>query len=353
MQKTINDIYGEMLSAFAEASGYLPYASCDLSARLYAAAAQIVGLYHQAQWVLDQSFPQTAQGPYLDQHAALRGLKRSTATCAAGVLRFGVSSAAAGDLAIPTGTVCMTAEGVRFATTEAAVLREGALYVDVPAAAVEPGRVGNAAAGHITIMAAMPTGIRSCTNPNAFAGGDDAETDEALRRRLLDTYQRLPNGANAAYYEQAALAYDGVAAAAAVGRPRGVGSVDVYVAAKGGIPDADLLDAIGSYLQERREISVDLRVLAPTPEPVDINVSILPAGDAAFSRAEAEVDEALRGFFTGALLGRGVTLAQLGDLLYHLGSVQNYRFASPMADVAANPTVLPILGTLTVKEWGA
>ncbi len=353
MQKTTNEIYREMLSAFTEASGYLPHASCDLAARLYAAAAQIEGLYHQAQWVLDQSFPQTAQGPYLDQHAALRGLKRSSATCATGVLRFGTSAAAAGDLSISAGTVCMTAEGVRFATTEDAVLQAGELYADVPAAAVEPGRDGNIAAGRITIMSAMPTGIRSCTNPAAFIGGSDAEDDEALRRRLLDTYQRLPNGANAAYYEQVALSYDGVAAATAVGLPRGVGSVDVYVATNGGIPDEDLLQAIGSYLQERREISVDLRVLAPTLAPVDIAVSILPARGASFSQAEAAVGDALRGFFTGKLLGRSVTLAQLGDLLYHLDSVQNYRFSIPAADVAASPTVLPALGTLTVREWGA
>ena len=39
MKKNTEEIYQEMLSAFGEASGYLPHASCDLSARLYAAAA--------------------------------------------------------------------------------------------------------------------------------------------------------------------------------------------------------------------------------------------------------------------------------------------------------------------------
>lgn len=353
MQKSVNEIYGEMLSAFGEASGYLPHTSCDLAVRLYAAAAQIEGLYHQAQWVLDQSFPQTAQGLYLDRHALLRGLRRGVATHAAGVLRFGISAPAAGELTIASGTVCMTAEGVRFTTTEDAVLAEGSLYVDVPAAAVEPGSGGNVAAGSVTIMAAMPVGIRACTNPEAFSGGGDAESDEELRRRLLDTYQRLPNGANAAYYEQVALSYDGVAAATAVGLPRGVGSVDVYVATGSGVPDSGLLEAIGGYLQKRREISVDLQVLAPTAMPVDITVSVLPAKGADFPQAETDVREALRGLFTGALLGRSVTLAQLGDLLYHLDSVQNYRFAAPTEDIAASPTVLPTLGTLTVTEWEA
>lgn len=353
MLKTIDEIYKEMLSVFAEASGYLPSSSCDLAARLYAAAAQIHALLLQAQWVLEQGFPQTAQGEYLERLAALRGINRSIATCATGMLRFGVSDAVGGDLSIRSGTTCMTDTGIRFATTEDAVLSAGKLYVDVPAMALEPGRAGNVAANTITIMAAMPTGIKACTNPAAFSGGDDAESDDSLRTRLLDSFIRLPNGANAAYYEQTAMSFPSVAAARAVGRPRGIGTVDVYVATDAGIPDEELLTAIGDYLQARREISVDLRVLAPEEEAVTITVALKPSQGHTFDQAKAQADDALRNAFTGSLLGKGVTLAALGDLLYHLESVENYRFSSPTADVAASPTVLPRLGTLTISEWEA
>ncbi len=353
MEKSIDEIYGEMLSAFGEASGYLPHSSCDLAARLYAAAAQIRGLYLQAQWLLDQSFPQTAKGEYLERHAYLRGLSRGIATCATGVLRFGLSAAVGGDLTIKSGTVCMTAAGIRFATTDNAVLKSGRLYVDVPAVALEPGAQGNVAAGTVTMMAAMPVGIKACTNPEAFSGGDDAEDDEGLRRRLLDSYRRLPNGANAAYYEQTALSCTGVAAAVAVGRPRGVGSVDLYIATDAGIPDETLLAEVNSHLQEKREISVDLRVLAPTPKAVNISAAIQPADGFTFEEARASADAALRGAFTGVLLGKSVTLAYLGNLLYDLDSIQNYRLTTPSTDIAASPTVLPCLGTVTVSKWGA
>lgn len=353
MSKTIDEIYGEMLAVFAEASGYLPSASCDLAARLYAAAAQIHALLLQAQWVLEQGFPQTAQGEYLERLAALRGISRSVATCATGFLRFGVSSAISGDLSVKSGTTCMTDTGIRFATTEDAVLSAGTLYVDVPAMALEPGRAGNVAANTVTIMAAMPTGVKACTNPEAFSGGDDAESDESLRARLLDSFIRLPNGANAAYYEQTALSFTGVAAAKAVGRPRGIGTVDVYVATDAGIPGEELLTAIEDYLQARREISVDLQVLAPEEETVNISVALKASQGHTFDQAKAQADDALRNAFTGSLLGKGVTLAALGELLYHLEGVENYRFVSPTADVPASPTVLPRLGTLTISEWGA
>ena len=353
MQKTIDGIYEEMLAVFGEASGYLPSASCDLAARLYAGAAQIQGLYLQAQWLLDQSFPQTAQGGYLDQHAQLRGITRGVATCATGKLRFGISTAVGADLTIDAGTVCVTGTGIRFATTDAVVLRAGKLYADAPAVALEPGRQGNVAANTVTIMAAMPVGVKACTNPEAFSGGDDEEDDSSLRRRLLDSYLRLPNGANAAYYEQTALSRTGVAAALAVRCPRGVGSVDLYVATDAGIPDQDLLRELNDYLQEKREISVDLRVLAPTTAAVNINVAVQPAAGSTFAKARADADAALRAAFTGAMLGKGVTLAYLGNLLYSLESVQNYRFTSPAADLAASPTVLPRLGTVTITEWRA
>ena len=167
MGKTIDEIYQEMLAVFGEKSGYLPSASCDLAARLYAAAAQIQALYLQAQWLLDQSFPQTARADYLDRHAQLRGISRAIATCATGTLRFGIQAAIGSDLPIGAGTVCMTGTGVRFATTEDVVLRAGELYVDAPAMALEPGKEGNVAPETVTIMAAMPAHTAGFRKPSA------------------------------------------------------------------------------------------------------------------------------------------------------------------------------------------
>ena len=68
--RSVDEIYQEMLSAFAQRAGFVPEAGCDLAVRLYAAAAQIQALGIQAEWVLDQSFPQTARGEALE-HAGI------------------------------------------------------------------------------------------------------------------------------------------------------------------------------------------------------------------------------------------------------------------------------------------
>lgn len=69
-------------------------------------------------WVLDQSFPQTAVGQYLDYHAETRALTRLPAAKATGVLRFSAPSAAVTDYEIDAGSVAMTSGGVRFETTK-------------------------------------------------------------------------------------------------------------------------------------------------------------------------------------------------------------------------------------------
>lgn len=218
--RELTAIYEEMRDAFAERAGFAPGESCDSAVRLYALAAQVQALLMQTDWVLDQSFPQTAQGKYLNYHAQTRGIGRMPALHAEGTLRFAAADKVTSELSVDKGAVCMTADGVRFETTEDAVIKKGSVWADVPARAVEAGERGNVIAGMVTVMSARPVGIVQCTNPTAFTGGCDDEDDESLRARILESYRRLPNGANAAYYEKEAMSFPGVAAAKAVGRAR-------------------------------------------------------------------------------------------------------------------------------------
>lgn len=348
--KDIEEIYREMLAAFAARAGFTPEEGCDLAVRLWAAAAQVQALGIQADWVLEQSFPQTAQGVYLDYHGVMRGLKRTPETKAAGTIRFTVEAAPAVDQIISAGTVCMTAEEVRFQTTESVTLAAGSLSADAPAEALEGGSGGNVVPGAVCILTACPVAVTGCTNPQAFSGGSDEEDDESFRARILESYQRLPNGANAAWYEQTAMGYPGVAAARAVGRARGIGTVDVYVTAEGGLPSAELLAGLQAELQEKREIAVDVAVKAPAVRAVDVDVAVAPDAGTAFETLQAAAEQTVTGFFTGRLLGQPVRLAELGSRLYAMEGLVNYRFAAPAEDLAADDTVLPVLGTLRITE---
>lgn len=350
--KSVEEIYELLKEDMAQRAGFVPEDGCDLAVRLWAAAAQIQALQIQADWVLDQSFPQTAEGIYLDRHAEMRGLTRLPASKAVGVLRFYVESYPVGELRIPAGTVCMSADSTRFQTTEEAVLTSETLYADAPAEALEGGASGNVVAGAVNILTACPVAVTGCSNPAAFSGGSDAEDDETLRERILASYRRLPNGANAAWYETTAMSHTGVAAAKAVGRARGIGTVDVYIAAESGTPEKELMEEVQADLAVKREIAVDVQVKAPTEKTVDVAVE-LDVGDADFETVKAQAQQMILSFFSGRLLGMPVCLAELGDKLYHLEGVENYRIVSPAADVDGDATVLPVLGEMTVTQMGA
>ena len=274
--KEWTEIYEQMRGTFAQRAGFVPSEGCDSAVRLYALAAELQSLLMQADWVLDQSFPQTAQGMYLDYHAETRGITRAAAEKAVGVVQ--------------------------------------------------------------------------CTNPTAFSGGCDAESDEALRGRVLASYQRLPNGANAAYYEQEAMRYPGVAAAKAVGRARGIGTVNVVIATHAGVPDAALLAAVETDLQKKREIAVDVKVLAPAVETVAVTAALKAAPGYTFAEVKAGAQSALEALFTGELLGKSVTTARLLTLLCGVEGVENVHLTAPAADVAVGSTELPMLGTVTLSE---
>ena len=348
--KEWTEIYEQMRGTFAQRAGFVPSEGCDSAVRLYALAAELQSLLMQADWVLDQSFPQTAQGMYLDYHAETRGITRAAAEKAAGVIRFAAADKVTAACPIEKGTVCMTAEGVRFETTEDAAIAVGSQWADVPAQAVEAGAGGNVIAGTVTLLSAMPVGVVQCTNPTAFSGGCDAESDEALRGRVLASYQRLPNGANAAYYEQEAMRYPGVAAAKAVGRARGIGTVNVVIATHAGVPDAALLAAVETDLQKKREIAVDVKVLAPTVETVAVTAALKAAPGYTFAEVKAGAQSALEALFTGELLGKSVTTARLLTLLCGVEGVENVHLTAPAADVAVGSTELPMLGTVTISE---
>lgn len=348
--KEISELYEGMLETFEEKTGFAMEDTADLAVRLYAAAAEIQALYIYADWALTQSFPQSAAGKYLDYHGQLRGITRKSGHKAGGILRFKIDSARAEPLRVPAGTVCTTAGLVRFVTTEDALIRAGALYADAAAEAEVVGTAGNVPAERITNMTRAPVGVTGVTNPAAFVGGSGEEDDESLRERILDSFIRLPNGANAAFYELRALSHPGVEAVRVIPRHQGIGTVGVVVSAAGGVPEQALLQEIQDDLDSVREIAVDVTVMAPEPERMDLAVSILPKPGKSFDSAQAAVRTALTAWFDGGLLGKPVYRTQLGKVILDTGVAETYTITAPTKDLPGNARRLPQLGTLTITE---
>ena len=133
----------------------------------------------------------TARGPLLDRLVKDRLLDgRYQGDYATGHLIFYRKTAAAVDYSIPSGTIvyCPNELGsqLKFITAEPATLVAGTKSVVVAARCMDRGTIGNVPAGSVNKMSAI-SGIEGVTNPTAFSGGTDAETDEELRQRYVDT----------------------------------------------------------------------------------------------------------------------------------------------------------------------
>ena len=348
--KNTEEIYQELMMEFQSRTGLSAGGNGDLAVRFYAVAAQLSGLYAQADWIERQCFPQTATGNSLDLHAQERGLERQQAVKALGKVRFFAGEERTEPSYIPLGTVCMTADGQRYLTTRAGTVGLEERSIDLPVIAAQAGAAGNTEAERILYMVLAPSGITACTNPEALTNGQDREEDEALRARILSTYRRLANGANAAFYRQEALDFDGVAAASVIPRNRGIGTVDVVIAAVGGMPGEELLQGLQDHFNEVREIAVDVLVAAPTCREVNVAVRLQPTGGYTFQQVSQTVTAMLENWFSGKLLGRPVLQAELNAMVFGAEGVANCTVTVDGGDAVVDSETLPCLGELVITE---
>lgn len=348
--RTINEIYEALKQNFFSASGMGLVEGGDMSLRLMAVAAEMFSLECQCEFVKRQAFPQTAAGEYLDYHAAVRALERRQAARAEGVLRFSLNEAAAADVEIAAGTQCMNASGEVFVTTEPGVIAAGETKCEVRARAEKAGNAGNTAAGSIVRMRLAPAGVSAVTNPAAFSGGCDSESDEELRARVLGSYRKLPNGANAAFYEALALSVAGVEKVLVLPRNRGRGTVDIIFSAEGGCPGEALVAQVRELIEQCREICVDVLVAAPETKSVDVSAALSIAPGYDFEQVKARAEAAIAEFFGGDKLGESIYAAKLTSILMGLDGVVNCALSAPAADVEAAAGVLPVAGNISISQ---
>ena len=146
---------------------------------------------------------ESVSGDELDYLVGQFGFTRQMARFARGVVTIRRDD---GDsyLQIPYGTRFMkpataTSPSITFLTTSYQELAVGVLSAEVAVIASVQGSIGNVPANTITYTVTS-TGFMSVTNLDPTTGGRDAETDEQLRRRFLDTVFRNVSGTSDQMY---------------------------------------------------------------------------------------------------------------------------------------------------------
>lgn len=331
---TLDDI---AMGILRDTRNQLPDASIasdsDNAVRANATASALSGLYQFGAWVLRQAFPDTADPDWLVMHARLRGLSRKAAVAASGTIQL---TGKAGTV-LKSGIQWRPEGGVLYqTTTPGTVTAAGTLTL--PVRAMTPGIMGNLSPGTRGALTSAPEGMDSTVSVITLTGGSDTESDPALLARLLDVLRQPAAGGNAHDYKVWAESVGGVAGAWVYPLRRGLGTVDVVITATGGLPSADTVRAVQTYIDRVRPVTAkDCQVLAPAIMTVEIAVSVGLSAGTTLADVTPGITAALQRYFDALIPGQEAIATQMGALVSDVPGVLDYSLTAPQGNII--PTV--------------
>lgn len=308
-------------------------------------AGGIHGLYGYLDFLSKQLFPDTAESEYLRRWARIWRVAAAKAVAATGdVVLSGVN-----DVVVPQDTRLQAKNGAEYLTDAAVTITGGTATVSVTAA--EAGEAGNQASGAEVELVSSPAGVdgTAIVGDGGLTGGADAETDERLRERLLSRIQRPPHGGSLDDYIQWALeSHPDVTRAWAYPNEMESGSVTVRImtddATVDGIPTAVVLDATLSYIESQRPVTSVPYVVAPTPVPLDLQISITPDSQAVRDRIDLAVRDFLR---REGRPGFTIYQTEINGIIYVASGGSRHELGAPVADVLHAFNEIPVMGAIT------
>ena len=303
-------------------------------------------LYGFQQWIADQAFPDTAEGPELLRWAAIWGVEQVAATQAEGAI---LVEGTAGTV-VPAGTIWRSGSDQDF-ETDAEFTMPAAATGNIDVTAVVAGTAGNAPVGVILNLVNPISGLGSQANVStAIEGGADIESIASLRARLLSRIQDPPRGGTSEdYVLWSESAHPDVTRA--WGRPLagGLGTVTVYFmtddATANGIPAAAVVDTVQDYIDERSPVTADVTVSAPTASPLNFTIdSLEPMTQAVQDAVEAELQDLIR---RETEPGGTLLVSHIREAISTSAGETDHVLTSPAANVTVQATQITTYGQTT------
>lgn len=337
------------------------------------AAYALEGFYISLNQVQLAAYVQTATGQALDYLAVIAGLTRYPASVA---VRLGIF-----DMAVPIGSRYSTingADSINFQATAATTGEtEGDYYFQLTAET--PGSIGNEYTGPILPITAIP-GLNSAQITDILVPGDDEESDEDFRARIIEALNDRPFGGNIASYRTYIMDIDGV------------GAVQVYPTWNGGgtvkcsVLGADFLPASPTLVENVQNavdpppnqglglgtapIGAQVTVVAPEELTVNVSATLQLASGYAIGQVQTPIQQAIENYMlsvrqewatpvntTSVEYQANVYVARITAAIVGVPGVvnaTNVQLNGGTADLILTETgatqQVPITGTVTLSE---
>ncbi|MBR0412093.1 MAG: baseplate J/gp47 family protein [Eubacterium sp.] len=322
MKITYDEILKNMQNVFFEKCGQTADVYSDIGVRFQAVASELFNLACYSDFVIKQTFVQTASGKYLDKHAQMRNMQRKTAAKAHGSLTFYISEASENEITVPAGTICSVegSEYLQFRTTQSAAVPPGELSVTVPAEALENGSAYNVKAGTVTAILNPPGYITQVENAYDFTGGWDDESDEALRKRIMASYSVPPTGLSRKSIAECVMKLDDVLDCNIV--KRAANTLDVYVKTKDGTISETLESQINNALLVAYITVANTNITLATRREYSLNITVSPIeGDS--QEVVEKIKQVIKDYTDGIRIGESVNLAEIYYLVSYNAPVKD------------------------------
>lgn len=352
LQTLITRTVADINSRFTGTYNQLRRKATTVFARVLAGLAH--GLYGYLDWISTQILPDTQEDAQLLRYGTLMGITRKAEATAAGNLTVTGSDGAV----IPVDTLWQQADGTEYISTAQATISAGSATVAVEA--VEAGAASNAdAATAVTIVSPI-----SGVDPDAvvatggITGGQDIETIDAYRQRILERTATVFTGANAAVYVKWAKEVAGVTRAWCYENTPAAGEATVLFVCddQSGsiIPDAAKITEVSNYLDEHtdpvtgqtvgRAVNCTLTVNAPSTQVIDCTILPSPNTTAVQDAIEAALIDLLRRESEPA---GTILLSHIREAISTAAGEDDYIMSAPTADIVLPASTIGIMGTIT------
>lgn len=349
-----DEILDKMVKKYEELSGFKLYEESDIMIRLRVLSAELFNSYTALEFVKRQMAVSTAESEYLDHHALQRGLERKNGSKAKGEVTFRLATVVPTDIVIDKGTVVSTATAdvKSFETTEAVILKAGAISVKAKVVATKEGADHNVMKDTVCVMVTPPLYVSTVTNEMYFTGGADKESDNDLRKRIIDSYKDISNSTNEIYYKRLVESVEGIYSSSVVAGVRGAGTLNIYAGGKGEKQlTVHQIEAAQKLVDDNREMNVDVFVLYSTPRKVYINfnLSVLEGYD--FTEVENVLVDKIKDFVDSLGVGKPLLMSELGDVIFHTQGVKNYNFAKAYnEDIYTKPSEYCAIDSINIRQ---
>lgn len=305
-------------------------------------AGALSSLYHYAEWLNRQVWPDEAEPENLVGHGARWGVTRNAATPATGNVTFTGTNA----VLIPSGTVVQRADQVRFTTDADAVIAAGTATVDVTAEVA--GQAGNTASGTALQLASPIAGVNAVvTVSTEISGGTEIEDAEAWRSRILARIRQAPQGGALPDYEGWAKEVAGVTRVWIAPLEQGPGTVVVRFTRDedaSPIPDAGEIAAVQDHIDALAPVTATVYVVAPIAAPLDFTIDLTPDTPAVRAAVEAELRDVIR---REGKPGGTLPITHLREAVSIAAGERDHVMTSPPDNVTHSTGELPVMGVIT------